>query len=68
MKALLERWSDRLLENFVPKATASALDRCNCDCIPCCVFVNGRNYRGKLCYDCISGHRCGCTNLWTDCP
>ncbi|MFG6192717.1 hypothetical protein [Nonomuraea sp. JJY05] len=68
VKALLEQLSDRLLQKVVPQATASAIDRCNCECIPCCIWIGNRNYRGKLCYDCISGHRCGCASFGTDCP
>lgn len=60
MIALLTRASDALLVRFAPKVTASAAERCNCTCVACCIFHNGAYRAGKKCYDCISGHRCGC--------
>lgn len=60
MTALLTRASDALLQRFVPRTTASAWDRCSCNCYECCVYYNGAYRAGSKCYDCINGYRCGC--------
>lgn len=67
MTTLIERVSDRFLEWFVPGAEAAAMDRCGCECIQCCVWQQGL-MSGRKCYDCISGHRCGCELNGRSCP